>query len=195
MMENMMTMNRLSQKSCYFSRPVMMGVILMSMLMLSACSGAKSLIGGKNAPDEFEVVIRPPLTLPPNFSLRPTDDANDAATATLAHTQSQTSAVGQSVNLLGTTQSANASSFEELFGTDEITPGIRNIIDEETLGIQLDRRIPLEQIFGGQPEVGPDLDAAAEAFRIRQAIKDGKPLTDTPTFAIDPLDGVPLIVE
>lgn len=195
MMENMTTMTRSTQYSCYFSRPIMMAVILLSILMLSACSSGKDLIGGKNAPDEFEVVIRPPLTLPPNFSLRPTDDVNDALTATLAQTQSQTSVIGQSVSLFGTTQTANASSFEELFGTDEITPNIRNIIDEETLGIQLERRIPLEQIFGGKPEVGPDLDAAAEAFRIRQAIKDGKSLTDSPTFATDPLDGVPLVIE
>jgi hypothetical protein len=55
--------------------------------------------------------------------------------------------------------------------------------------------VPLEQIFGGQPEVGPDLDAAAEAYRIRQAIKDGQPLTDTPTFANDPLDNIPLTIE
>lgn len=169
-------------------------LFLFAVLMLSACSSGNGLIGAKNAPDEFEVVIRPPLTLPPNFTLRPNDD-NDAASANLANAQAGVSAIGQSQSLLGTNNSANASSFEELFGTDQIIPNIRNIIDEETLGIQLDRRVPLEQIFGGQPEVGPDLDAAAEAYRIRQAIKDGQPLTDTPTFANDPLDNIPLTIE
>ena len=169
-------------------------LFLFAVLMLSACSSGNGLIGAKNAPDEFEVVIRPPLTLPPNFTLRPNDD-NDAASANLANAQAGVSAIGQSQSLLGTNNSANASSFEELFGTDQIIPNIRNIIDEETLGIQLDRRVPLEQIFGGQPEVGPDLNAAAEAYRIRQAIKDGQPLTDTPTFANDPLDNIPLTIE
>ena len=169
-------------------------LFLFAVLMLSACSSGNGLIGAKNAPDEFEVVIRPPLTLPPNFTLRPNVD-NDAASANLANAQAGVAAIGQSQSLLGTNNSANASSFEELFGTDQIIPNIRNIIDEETLGIQLDRRVPLEQIFGGQPEVGPDLDAAAEAYRIRQAIKDGQPLTDTPTFANDPLDNIPLIIE
>ena len=177
---------------------MVLALIIALMLMLSACSGNDSLLGGKNSPDEFEVVIRPPLTLPPNFSLRPGDDAdtaNDTATQTLANAQANISAIGQSQNLIGTSDSADASSFEELFGTDQIIPDIRNIVDKETLGIQLDRRVPLEQIFGGQPEVGPDLDAAAEAYRIRQAIKDGKPLTDTPTFANDPLENIPLTIE
>ena len=50
---------------------MVLALIIALMLMLSACSGNDNLLGGKNSPDEFEVVIRPPLTLPPNFSLRP----------------------------------------------------------------------------------------------------------------------------
>lgn len=193
-MMNMKIMTRNALHPLWNYQAMVLALMLISVLMLSACSGGDGLIGGKNAPDEFEVVIRPPLTLPPNFTLRPNDD-NDAASANLANAQAGVSAIGQSQSLLGTNNSANASSFEELFGTDQIIPNIRNIIDEETLGIQIDRRVPLEQIFGGQPEVGPDLDAAAEAYRIRQAIKDGQPLTDTPTFANDPLDNIPLTIE
>ena len=193
-MMNMKIMTRNVLHPLWDYQAMVPALFLFAVLMLSACSSGNGLIGAKNAPDEFEVVIRPPLTLPPNFTLRPNDD-NDAASANLANAQAGVSAIGQSQSLLGTNNSANASSFEELFGTDQIIPNIRNIIDEETLGIQLDRRVPLEQIFGGQPEVGPDLDAAAEAYRIRQAIKDGQPLTDTPTFANDPLDNIPLTIE
>ena len=194
-MMNMKIMTRNALHPLWNYQAMVLALMLISVLMLSACSGGDGLIGGKNAPDEFEVVIRPPLTLPPNFTLRPNDDGDDTASASLANAQASVSAIGQSQNLLGTNNRANASSFEELFGTDQIVPNIRNIIDEETLGIQLDRRVPLEQIFGGQPEVGPDLDAAAEAFRIRQAIKDGRSLTDTPTFANDPLENIPLTIE
>ena len=193
-MMNMKIMTRNVLHPLWNYHAMVPALFIFAVLMLSACSSGNGLIGAKNAPDEFEVVIRPPLTLPPNFTLRPNDD-NDAASANLANAQAGVSAIGQSQILLGANNSANASSFEELFGTDQIIPNIRNIIDEETLGIQIDRRVPLEQIFGGQPEVGPDLDAAAEAYRIRQAIKDGQPLTDTPTFANDPLDNIPLTIE
>ena len=38
---------------------------------LSACGGSDSLGYGKNAPDEFNVVKRPPLIMPPDYNLRP----------------------------------------------------------------------------------------------------------------------------
>lgn len=38
---------------------------------LSACGRSDSLGYGKNAPDEFNVVKRPPLIMPPDYNLRP----------------------------------------------------------------------------------------------------------------------------
>ncbi len=41
-------------------------------MALSACSGVKKQLGlTKQSPDEFKVVARAPLSLPPDFSLRP----------------------------------------------------------------------------------------------------------------------------
>lgn len=46
--------------------------ILGMALCVSACGGAAESLGlGRNPPDEFAVVERPPLSLPPEFSLRP----------------------------------------------------------------------------------------------------------------------------
>lgn len=194
-MKDMIIMTKRTQRPSFISRILLVGMMPAVILMLSACSDRGGILGDKKSPDEFEVVIRPPLTLPPNFSLRPSDELDNDGSDNLAKAQANNSAIGQSQNLLGANTSANATSFEELFGTDQITPNIRNIIDEETLGIQIERRLPLQEIFGGKPEIGPDLDAAAEAFRIRQAIKDGVPLTDSPTFATDPVDDIPLTIE
>ena len=42
-------------------------------LVLSSCEGLKKQIGlAKSAPDEFTVVTKAPLILPPDFTLRPT---------------------------------------------------------------------------------------------------------------------------
>jgi len=190
-------MAKMAKQQRYSSKgTLIIGGLLAGMLVLSACSGGANAINGrKTSPDEFEVVIRPPLTLPPNFSLRP-GDVNDEeiASGQVSNTQIDNSAITQSRALL-TTSSADASNFDELFGTDQAIENIRAIVDEETLGIQLDSRIPLEQLFGGKPEVGPDLNAEAEAFRIRQAIKDGQPLNLTPTPGIDPIEKEPLEIE
>ena len=156
--------------------------VLLAALALSACSGGNALNGRKTSPDAFEVVVRPPLTLPPNFAVRPNADGDD-----IAPPPSVIEAVEQAEQILGTTPTQTASDFDALFGTHRIVPNIRRLIDEETLGLQLDSRIPIQELFGGAPEIGPDLDAGREAYRIRRAIIDGKPLTDTPSVGFDPI--------
>jgi Protein of unknown function (DUF3035) len=54
------------------SKPITMTAIVVMAAAASGCSTIQnSLGGGKVAPDEFRVVTRAPLTLPPDYSLRP----------------------------------------------------------------------------------------------------------------------------
>ncbi|MCG8623004.1 MAG: DUF3035 domain-containing protein [Proteobacteria bacterium] len=175
-------------------RPVML-VSLAGLLLLASCANVNDAINlRKLPPDEFQVVFRPPLTLPPDFSLRP-EASTVNGSATIGGGQVDISAVGLTDELLTDKQRGDASGFDVLFGTDEIVPNIRNTIDSETLGVQLDARVPAEVFFGGVPDVGPELDAEAEAFRIRQAIKDGQPLTETPTVGRSLSGGDTLAIE
>jgi len=164
--------------------------VLGASLMLAGCSSFDEAIGkAKSSPDEFQVVVRPPLTLPPNFNLRPGDEEIETvAPAT-------NDAVSQTDQIFTSTARADASSFDALFGTDGVDPDIREKIDEETLGVQLDRRLPIQILFGGQPNVGPNLSAAQEAERIRKAIEAGESVTATPTPAVDPVEKTPIAIE
>ena len=50
------------------------------LLIFSACSDFKRAIGSeKSSPDEFAVVVRPPLSLPPMFRSRPAGKDTDTA--------------------------------------------------------------------------------------------------------------------
>lgn len=50
--------------------------------MLSACSNMKKSLGiESSAPDEFMVTTRAPLTLPPDFDLRPVSSGNAVSPA------------------------------------------------------------------------------------------------------------------
>ena len=161
-------------------------LIVLAVFTLAACS---DVIDGRGTPpDEFSVVVRPPLTLPPNFTLRPAGETSQ-------QNSQNTEAIGRVETLFTHGQTGKTDGFDAIFGTDEAIPDIRSLIDEETLGIQFERRVPLEVLLGGTPEVGPDLDGEAEALRIRHAIKDGKPLTETPTLANDPIDQRSLLIE
>ena len=47
-------------------------LVILAAFTLSACENAREAIGiGKQSPDEFAVVTRAPLSMPPDFSLRP----------------------------------------------------------------------------------------------------------------------------
>ncbi|TAL37176.1 MAG: DUF3035 domain-containing protein, partial [Alphaproteobacteria bacterium] len=64
-------------------------------LSLSACSDVKKELGmGRNSPDEFMVVKRAPLTLPPDYDLRPPAEGS-APPAAEASTQAKTTLMGE----------------------------------------------------------------------------------------------------
>jgi hypothetical protein len=47
-------------------------LVILAAFTLSACENARQAMGiGKQSPDEFEVVTRAPLSMPPDFGLRP----------------------------------------------------------------------------------------------------------------------------
>ena len=162
--------------------------LLAAVFALAGCSGFDDALGlSKTSPDEFEVVVRPPLTMPPDFNLDPVEDET-------APTPS-TDAVSLTGDVLAGGGRDTASGFDSVFGTERIEPGIRTKVDEETLGIQLDKRLAIHVLFGGTPNVGPTLSPEAEARRIRDARSEGRGLTETPTPAIDPVENQPVNIE
>lgn len=156
---------------------------------LSGCSDFRQAIGTeKSAPDEFEVVIRPPLSLPPDFNARPqADDTSEIAALAPAKRINATD--------LLRSRSGKATRFEDIFAFDKIEDDIRAKIDEETAGVIYERRLPFQIIFGGLPNVGPVVDKMAEDSRIRRNRLQQKALNEGATPAIDEVLGEPLLVE
>ena len=172
------------------SKHIMTAGITMALLIgLAGCSDFRRAVGSeKSSPDEFEVVVRPPLSLPPGFTDRPEDiiakdkkaigiDAETSAEAMLA--------VGNSAS----------GDFEQLFDFSNVPDDIRAKVDAETYGIQLENRLPLQQLFGGLPDIGPVLDKMAEDARLRKARQDGRLPTDEATLATDPASDEPVAVQ
>ena len=162
-----------------------------ALVALSGCSDFRQAIGSeKSVPDEFEVVVRPPLSLPPGFSLRP-DDAQQP-TQTAASTI--ISARGQTSVLLGT-RDGTAIGYDDLFAFDAIPANIRDLVDEETAGIRFERRLPFQIVFGGLPDVGPILNQMEEDVRLRRNRLQGKAATDGASLATDGVDGTVILVQ
>ena len=60
------------------TRTIKIGALLMGTFALVGCSDVRDVFGTrKDQPDEFQVVARAPLALPPNFDLRPPEPGVD----------------------------------------------------------------------------------------------------------------------
>ena len=158
-------------------------------VFFSACSDFKRTIGTeKSSPDEFEVVVRPPLSLPPQFSSRPAGKDTDTAAVAASN------ALGKSKLILNQSD-VNATSFHDLFAFDQIEKDIRVKVDEETAGIRFERRLPLQIIFGDLPNVGPVVDKMAEDARIRRNQLQERAINEGATPAFDEVVSKPVLVK
>ena len=158
--------------------------------MLSACSDFRKAIGTeKSSPDEFQVVVRPSLVLPPNFSSRPTAATGAQTAATVA-----SDAQAQASVLLGARETG-ASDYSDIFAFDKIVEDVRSKVDEETAGIKFERRLPIQVLFGGLPDVGPVIDKMAEDRRIRRNRLENRSLSYGATPAIDKVFKDSVLVE
>jgi hypothetical protein len=158
--------------------------------MLSACSDFRKAIGTeKSSPDEFQVVVRPSLVLPPNFSSRPTAATGAETAASIA-----SDAQAQASVLLGARETG-ASDYSDIFAFDKIVEDVRSKVDEETAGIKFERRLPIQVLFGGLPDVGPVIDKMAEDRRIRRNRLENRSLSYGATPAIDKVFQDSVLVE
>ena len=166
-------------------------------LVASGCSGFRKAIGEeKSSPDEFEVVVRPPLSLPPSFYANATQLTENAPAASsgLSSGDSPIDARSVAAATLGATEGRAADNYEQIFDFSAVPENIREIVDEETYGIQFERRIPLQMLFGGLPDVGPALDKFAEDQRLRRVLREGQSPTDGGTPAVDLVDDEPVTI-
>jgi hypothetical protein len=155
-------------------------------VVLSGCGDTKRQLGlEKQAPDEFQVVSRAPLSSPPDYNLRPptpgsvrpqegtTSDRAKAAMlgAGRRQVQPKLESEGRSSGEMALLQHA---------GAQDQTPGIRNLVNEETLAIaEREKTFTEKMMFWGKPaESGEVIDATKEAQRLRQNQALGKNATE-----------------
>ena len=164
-------------------------ILMVALLFgLIGCSDFRRAIGkGKSAPDEFQVVVRPPLSLPPGFADKPEKILDEAKTSSKN--------VEQRGAALLESKDASGSSFSKVFDFSGVPSDIREKVDEETYGIQLEKRLPLQKLFGGLPDVGPVLDKIAEDNRLRRARRAGENPVNEGTKAIDPSSKSSVVIE
>jgi len=162
---------------------------------LVACEGVREQFGlTKQSPDEFRVVARAPLTLPPDFTLRPPEPgvarpqegttAQQARKAIFRADEPKVAALEVATPAGG--QSVGEQSLLRSAGAENADPDIRFVLDRETLRLNAESEGFIDTlVFWRDKEVpGVVVDAQSEAQRLRENAALGKEATSgqTPTI-------------
>jgi hypothetical protein len=169
--------------------------------LLAGCEATKETLGlTKRSPDEFKVVSRAPLSLPPDYNLRPptpgaprpqegtTRDRAQAAvfgTPEAAIADKVPPAIGEGST--GTAQSSGESALLQSAGISGVDPNIRKVVDAETDQDQADSTSLADSLtFWRDPQpYGTVVDPAAEQKRLQENAALGKPVTEGATPVIE----------
>ena len=163
-------------------------------LALGACDGVKRQLGlSKQSPDEFKVVARAPLSLPPDFSLRPPEPGaprpqegttTDQARRAVFGTAQAEAAAAPRPGTEGL--SAGERSLLKAAGADGTDPNIRQLVNSEADALREDTDFLEALVFWREPDAsGTVVDAEAEARRLRENSALGKDITEGRTPSIE----------
>ncbi|MDA8232475.1 MAG: DUF3035 domain-containing protein [Magnetospirillum sp.] len=161
-------------------------------LALSGCEETKRALGyEKSAPDEFQVVQHAPLTMPPDFNLRP--PAPGSVRPQEGTTSDQALAALMGVRHVEPMSYVNRDAGDiallKRVGADEAQTNIRELVDKESQALaDADRSFTDKLVFWrNAPKIGDgeQLDAAKETQRLRENQALGRAVTDGETPVIE----------
>lgn len=160
---------------------------------LAACEQLRGATGQtKNAPDEFRVVSRAPLAVPPDFTLRPPRPGADRPQEGSTTTQAREALTGAGRGTLAATAgnprlSTGETALLRQAGAVGIDPTIRQVINRESdVLAEQDRTFTDRLVFWREPQPpGLVVDPDREARRLREASGLGRPANDGPVPTIE----------
>ncbi|RAU23304.1 DUF3035 domain-containing protein [Paramagnetospirillum kuznetsovii] len=155
-------------------------------LALSACGEAKRALGyEKQPPDEFQVVARAPLSMPPDFGLRPPTPGAARPQEGTTRDQARRVLSGQrGVTPIATEgRSQGDLSLMKRVGADSIQPDIRVLVNKETQSLaDADKNFTDRIVFWRKPDPpGIAVDPSKETQRIRENQALGKSVSEGET--------------
>jgi Protein of unknown function (DUF3035) len=165
----------------------------LSLLLLAACGNVRDDLGlGRSTPDEFAVVDRAPLSVPPEFTLRPPDpgagrpqevDTKQRAENTLfGDDKNKPAAAKPSTGESGTEKTVLANA-----GAANADPNIRSTVDREAAEKVVASPHLVDSLLWWKRNQlpGVTVDATAEAARIKDAKAKNEPLNQGATPIIE----------
>lgn len=155
-------------------------------LLLTGCSDAKKMLGfQKVAPDEFNVVARAPLSLPPEYQLRPPEPGAVRPQEGHVRDQAKATLLGKSGGSAKGRTSGDTALLAKA-GGDRVEPDIRSLVNRELAALaEADRSVVDRLVFWRKTDIPATiLDPTKEQQRLRENQALGQALGegDTPVI-------------
>lgn len=169
-------------------------LIACAALTVAGCDSIRSAAGlGKAAPDEFAVVTKAPLIMPPDFNLRPPRPGAPPLNQTLPTEAAQASLFSNDPAEVASTIKGNFSQGEKLLlahaGATTVSPSIRQQIAADNANLEAADSSFTDRLLFNTPtdKDGHPLNADAEAVRLgkKSAAKVNPQATDDQTETED----------
>jgi hypothetical protein len=197
-----MSLNSKSRVNSTSRRIVGLSVLGALSLSLAACGGdsIRDALGyGKDAPDEFAVMTKAPLVIPPDFSLRPPQpgaprpqEANFQPSISAERAMTGVNAAPVAGVQTEAVKSSGEQALLEQTGGNDADPRIRQIVNSETRTLVEKDASFTDDILFWREKTPPDLslvDPAAEKKRLQENEAQGKPTTEGKTPSHTPKPG------
>ncbi len=177
----------MSKKHVFAMAACRVAVVVVGAAALSACSGdelTRTFGLVRESPDEFQVTTRAPLSMPPDYSLRPPRPGEARPQELSQQRAAEATLVPQAV-LAGPTQGATSSGQQALLSAagPQAPADIRKKLASETALDEPDQTLTERLMFWkAKPVPGVVVDPAQEASRLREnaALGDNPQAGDTP---------------
>ena len=122
-------------------------------LLVSGCSDFRKAIGTeKSSPDEFEVVVRPPLALPPSFAATSEELESEPAAASGVSTSTDARSVAAAT--LGVREGGAGEGYEQIFNFAAIDEDVRRWLMRRPTAFSLNGGCHFRFFSAGFPTLG-----------------------------------------
>ncbi|WP_395644783.1 DUF3035 domain-containing protein [Terricaulis sp.] len=151
------------------TKPIVLVAIMAAAAATTGCSSLSRAVGAqKVSPDEFRVVTRAPLTLPPDYSLRPPRPGEPRPQELEPDAEARAALFGSDV---AQQASQGERSLVTAAGAQSVDPDIRDTIDFESQGVVRRNEGFVDRLLsfrGADADAAAPLDAAAEERRLAE---------------------------
>ncbi|MGY9055797.1 MAG: DUF3035 domain-containing protein [Alphaproteobacteria bacterium] len=169
---------------------VALSAVLVAATAVSGCGNIRDATGvSKKAPDEFAVLRRAPLSVPPNFTLRPPRVGERALPQIDPNEQARTAVFGGQAALAerSPADSAGEEALLQALRIKSTDSDIRRTVDRESSLLSVDQRNFVETLMFWRtpPPPGIVVDATEERRRIQENDALGQSQTQGSTPSIE----------